>query len=110
MGMHAAKGLEFDHVYVLGLLASRMPGPRRRSLEPIPDQLIKEAVPPDTKAAHVAEQRRLVHVAMTRARKRLVLAFPDITERGARQHASPFAEEARAAVGGSWEHRDEELF
>jgi DNA helicase II / ATP-dependent DNA helicase PcrA len=110
MGMHAAKGLEFDHVYVLGLLAARMPGPRRRSLEPIPDQLIKEAVPPDTKAAHVAEQRRLIHVAMTRARKRLVLAFPEVTERGARQHASPFAEEARGAVGGEWEHRDEELF
>ena len=30
MTMHAAKGLEFDHVYVLGLMAARMPGPRRR--------------------------------------------------------------------------------
>ncbi len=30
MTMHAAKGREFDHVYVLGLMAARMPGPRRR--------------------------------------------------------------------------------
>ncbi len=43
MAMHAAKGLEYDHVYVLGLMAARMPGPRQRALEPIPDALIKEA-------------------------------------------------------------------
>ncbi|HWM09392.1 MAG TPA: ATP-dependent helicase, partial [Solirubrobacteraceae bacterium] len=55
MSMQAAKGREFDHVYVLGLMAARMPGPRRRSLEPIPEALIKEAVPPDTKATHAAE-------------------------------------------------------
>ena len=108
--MHAAKGLEFDHVYVLGLMAARMPGPRRRALEPIPDALIKEALPPDSKAAHVGEMRRLLHVAMTRARRRLVLAYPEVTERGAAQPPSPFAEEARAAVGGEWEAREEELF
>jgi DNA helicase-2/ATP-dependent DNA helicase PcrA len=110
MTMHAAKGLEFDHVYVLGLMAARMPGPRRRALEPIPDALIKEAVPPDSKAVHAAEMRRLLHVAMTRARRRLVLAFPERSERGALQQPSPFAEEARAAVGGEWEERHEELF
>ena len=69
MAMHAAKGLEFDHVYVLGLMGARMPGPRRRTLEPIPDALLKEALPADSKAAHVAEMRRLLHVAMTRARR-----------------------------------------
>jgi DNA helicase-2/ATP-dependent DNA helicase PcrA len=110
MTMHAAKGLEFDHVYVLGLMAARMPGPRRRSLEPIPDALIKEAVPPDSKAVHVGEMRRLLHVAMTRPRKRLVLAFPERSERGALQQPSPFVEEARAAIGGEWEQREEELF
>jgi DNA helicase-2/ATP-dependent DNA helicase PcrA len=110
MTMHAAKGLEFDHVYVLGLMAARMPGPRRRALEPIPDALIKEAVPPDSKAVHTAEMRRLLHVAMTRARRRLVLAFPERSERGALQQPSPFAEEARAAAGGEWEERHEELF
>ncbi len=110
MSMHAAKGLEFDHVYVLGLMAARMPGPRRRALEPIPEALIKEAVPPDTKATHAAEMRRLLHVAMTRARRRLVLAFPERSERGALQQPSPFAEEARAAVRGEWEEKREELF
>ena len=110
IGMQAAKGREFDHVYVLGLFAARLPGPRRRTLEPIPDQLIKEALPADTKAAHVAAQRRLLHVAMTRARTRLVLAYPQTTDRGAAQQPSPFAEEALAATGGAWEDREEELF
>jgi DNA helicase-2/ATP-dependent DNA helicase PcrA len=110
MGMRAAKGVEFDHVYVLGVMAARMPGPRQRTLEPIPDALIKEALPPDSKAAHVAEMRRLLHVAMTRARKLLVIAYPAVTERGSVQPPSPFAEEARAAVDGEWEPREEELF
>jgi DNA helicase II / ATP-dependent DNA helicase PcrA len=110
MTMHAAKGLEFDHVYVLGLMAARMPGPRRRTLEPIPDALIKESVPPDSKAIHLAESRRLLYVAMTRARRRLVLAFPERSGTGALQQPSPFAEEARAAVGGEWERHEEELF
>jgi DNA helicase-2/ATP-dependent DNA helicase PcrA len=111
MTMHAAKGLEFDHVYVLGLMAARMPGPRRRALEPIPDALIKEVVPPDGKALHIAEMRRLLHVAMTRARQRLVLAFPERSgTTAALQQPSPFVEEAREAVGGDWEHHEEELF
>jgi DNA helicase-2/ATP-dependent DNA helicase PcrA len=110
MTMHAAKGREFDHVYVVGLMAARMPGPRRRALEPIPDALVKEVLPRDSKAGHQAEMRRLLHVAMTRARKRLVVAYPERTDRGALQPPSPFAEEARAAVGGEWEAKAEELF
>jgi DNA helicase-2/ATP-dependent DNA helicase PcrA len=110
MAMDAAKGREFEHVYVLGLMGARMPGPRRRTLEPIPSALIKEPVPPDSKAGHVAAQRRLLHVAMTRARQRLVLAYPARTDKGADQQPSPFVEEARAAVGGEWVDRAEELF
>jgi DNA helicase II / ATP-dependent DNA helicase PcrA len=110
MSMHDAKGHEFDHVYVLGVMSARMPGPRRQVLEPIPDALIKETVPPMSRAAHAADMRRLLHVAMTRARKRLVLAYAERTDRGAVQPPSPFAEEARMAVGGEWETREEELF
>ena len=54
--------------------------------------------------------RRLLHVAMTRARRRLVLAFPEQSESGALQQPSPFAEDARAAVGGEWQEKAEELF
>ena len=92
-------------------MAARMPGPRRRTLEPIPDALIKEVLPPDSKAAHVAEMRRLLHVAMTRARRRLVLAYPAGTDR---RHAAAAVARSRRrrapAVGGEWEPREEELF
>ncbi|MBE2317203.1 ATP-dependent helicase [Solirubrobacter sp. CPCC 204708] len=110
MTMHDAKGHEFEHVYVLGLMSARMPGPRRQTLEPIPDALLKEAVPKASREAHAAGMRRLLHVAMTRARTRLVLAYPEKTDRGAAQQPSPYAEEARAAVQGEWEPREEELF
>src|ERR671924_1108371 len=67
MTMHAAKGLEFDRVFVLGLSATRMPGPWRRGSDDIPDELLKESVPERGRALHEAEMRRLLHVAMTRA-------------------------------------------
>jgi DNA helicase-2/ATP-dependent DNA helicase PcrA len=47
---------------------------------------------------------------MTRARERLVLAYASRSSRGALQNPSPFAEEARLALGLEWEEREEELF
>ncbi len=108
--MHAARGLEFDHVYVLGAHAARIPGARGFAVEPIPDAVLREPLPADTREAHVVEMRRLLHLAMTRARERLVLAYPAGSERGDEQPPSPFLEEARAALGAEWEEREEELF
>jgi DNA helicase-2/ATP-dependent DNA helicase PcrA len=110
MAMGASKGVSYEHVYVLGLIAARMPGPRRRTLEPIPDALVKEVLPPDTKGAHADRMRRLLYVAVTRTAKRLVVAYPERTDRGGVQQPSPFAEEMRAAVGAEWTPREEELF
>lgn len=57
--MHGAKGLEFDWVWVAGL--SEGQSPRREALE----------------AGDLEEERRLLYVAMTRARKRLTLSYYD---------------------------------
>jgi DNA helicase-2/ATP-dependent DNA helicase PcrA len=54
--------------------------------------------------------RRLLHVAITRARRGVVLAYAASSAHGAGQSPSPFAEEARAAAGADWEDREEELF
>jgi DNA helicase-2/ATP-dependent DNA helicase PcrA len=110
MTLHAARGREYGHVFVLGLHSSRMPGARRLLVEPIPDAVLHEELPADTRAAHVAEMRRLLHVGMTRAREHLVLAYAARSGSGALQNPSPFAEEARAALGLEWEDRQEELF
>ncbi len=110
MAMHAAQGREFRHVFVLGLQSARMPGARRRLAEPIPDALLHEQLAADTRAEHVADMRRLAHVAMTRAREGLVLGYAERSVSGALQHPSPFLEEARAALDAPWEERAEELF
>jgi ATP-dependent DNA helicase UvrD/PcrA len=111
MTMHAAKGLEFDHVFVLGLSAGAMPGPYRAPNGDVPDELLKEKLDDESpRAQHEAEMRRLLHVAMTRARKGLVLAWAQTGAPGTTPRPSPFYEEARAAVGLEEETLEEELF
>jgi DNA helicase II / ATP-dependent DNA helicase PcrA len=107
MSMRAARPREFAHVFVLGLQASRMPGARSRLVEPLPDAL----APGDgSREAHVADMRALLSMAMTRARDGLVLGYAAHSDVGAAQPPSPFAEEARAALGAEWEDREEDLF
>jgi superfamily I DNA/RNA helicase len=59
---HATKGLEFDHVAVIGLDAGRFPS--ARSLADAPDP-----------ARALEEERRLGYVAWTRARRSLTLVY-----------------------------------
>ena len=97
MTIHQSKGLEFDAVFVLGMVHMNFPG-RDRPRADIPDALLPEALPRG-RDAHVAEQRRLAYVAMTRARRFLYLSTYRAGESGMGQKPSAFAAEARAAVG-----------
>jgi superfamily I DNA/RNA helicase len=71
---HATKGLEFDHVTVLGMDAGRFPSARA----------ITDAAEPERA---LEEERRLAYVAWTRARRSLTLSFDPATP-------SPFLAEA----------------
>src|SRR5215217_239391 len=111
MTMHAARGLEFDHVFVLGLSAARMPGPHRPEADGVPPELLKGRPPArDGRELHDTEMRRLLHLAMTRARKGLVLAWAESAAPGSTPRPSPFYEEAMAATGLEEEVFEEELF
>jgi DNA helicase-2/ATP-dependent DNA helicase PcrA len=111
MTMEAARGLEFDHVFVLGLSAAQIPGPYRPEADGVPRELLKRSDPgADGREAHELAARQLLHLAMTRARKGLVLAWADGGQQGANPRPSPFYEEAMTAVGVEEEVFEEELF
>ena len=63
--MHRVKGLEFDQVFIPGLDDSQMPF--RFELEKKPDETSKDLF--------IQKERSLLHVAATRAKKRVVITY-----------------------------------
>jgi DNA helicase II / ATP-dependent DNA helicase PcrA len=111
MTMSASRGLEFEHAFVLGLSAAQMPGPYRPEVDGVPEELLKRgSLRGGGREAHETEMRKLLHLAMTRARKGLVLAWAEGGHGGTAPRPSPFYEEAMAAVGVEEEVFEEELF
>jgi RecB family exonuclease len=111
MTMAASRGLEFDHVFILGLSAAQMPGPYRTEADAVPQELLKRTQSgAPGREAHEAEMRNLLHLAITRARRGLVLAWAESDQQGANPRPSPFYEEAMAGLGVEEEAFEEELF
>lgn len=114
--LEAAGELELDHVLILGLQASRITSGTavagRRLVDPLPTELLGDDAVAPVGAAEIAvdEARRALHVAMTRARESVVLAFPARATSGAAREPSPLVDDARRAIGAEWEDHDEQLF
>jgi DNA helicase-2/ATP-dependent DNA helicase PcrA len=70
MTVHQAKGLEFGLVVIPHLVEGRFPASRRSEGLTLPDELLKEELP--AAELHLAEERRLAYVALTRAREEIV--------------------------------------
>jgi DNA helicase-2/ATP-dependent DNA helicase PcrA len=103
MPLERTKGLEFSRVYVVGLHAGAIPG-----AEPAGPPVVPTGVGAGG-PSHEDEQRRLLYVAMTRARDELVLSRPAATEAG-NVRPSPLYEDARAVLDASEQEHGEELF
>jgi DNA helicase II / ATP-dependent DNA helicase PcrA len=93
--VHQAKGLEFPVVHVVGLVDGRFPGRGRRGRLPFPAALLRTSPDVPEEDLALAEERRLMYVAMTRARDELVLSFAERSAAGGRRRRpSPFLAEA----------------
>jgi len=75
MTIHSAKGLEFQHVFLISMVQRRFPTPKRKEPIPFPISLMKEDLPKGD--FHRQEERRLCYVAMTRAMDGLYLCGID---------------------------------
>ncbi|HEX8977712.1 MAG TPA: ATP-dependent DNA helicase [Solirubrobacteraceae bacterium] len=104
--LSAAGGLDADHVYAIGLHA-RLSAPRP---EPIPDALLREALPVDDDANHRRALGQALYVGFSRTRLRLVLAYPRAEDRGGALRPSPLLEAVAGELGAVWVEKEEELF
>jgi DNA helicase-2/ATP-dependent DNA helicase PcrA len=107
LALGAAGGLEADHVYVVGLCG----GVRGvAEPEPIADALLHEQLPADDEDGRGRMLRQALYVAVTRARARVVLAYPAASDRGGTLSPLGLVEDVRLALAASWDDREEELF
>ncbi|HVE80815.1 MAG TPA: ATP-dependent DNA helicase [Candidatus Dormibacteraeota bacterium] len=72
--IHQSKGLEFETVVLFDFNQTDFPGSSRTESLKIPDTLLAGEVLPAGNW-HLQEERRLAYVAMTRAKKELVMTF-----------------------------------
>ncbi len=103
------KGLEFEHVYVLGLHRGALPA-RDSAAGWLPRSLIPGAVAAvEGEEATRAARARLAYLSMTRASQALVMSWPERAADG-QVAPSPFYEAARDALEAEEEIHEEELF
>jgi DNA helicase II / ATP-dependent DNA helicase PcrA len=84
MTAHKAKGLEFDYVYILGTTSSQWESRRNRNLF----RFFKKEKDEDS-------ERNLFYVALTRAKKELVISYAKTNADGKEQLASMFVTSIR---------------
>lgn len=71
--IHSAKGLEYRFVFIIGVVHLRFPTRERKEAIEIPSVLIKDVLPEGD--AHLQEERRLMYVALTRAKEKVFITY-----------------------------------
>lgn len=89
---HSSKGLEFDYVYVIGCQKRVWNSNPRNTDYKMPD-----TIAPRKETDETEESRRLFYVALTRAKKQLVVSWAEHNNDGKEQERSPFVAEIEEA-------------
>lgn len=91
--VHGSKGLEFKHVFVGSLVNERFPSRKHSEPLEVPLELTNEILP--EKDFRLEEERRLMYVAITRAKEELYLTYSDKYDGPKNWKPSKFVEEIR---------------
>lgn len=91
MTVHKAKGLEWDTVYIPDCTEMSFPSKNQPRGLQLPDELKAIAASPADE--HYAEERRLMYVAVTRARHNAIISFSDKGKSASARKPSRFIDE-----------------
>lgn len=105
LSVHRAKGLEWDTVYIVDCTEGSFPLQKRGGGLEVPGDLKATKSRADE---HMAEERRLMYVAATRARKELVLTYANRHGNGAPRRPSRFLGELFTKLPGEVEAENDQ--
>ncbi len=105
--VHASKGLEFKHVFIVSMVDQRFPTRPRGESIPLPDGLVNERLPEGD--AHLEEERRLFYVAVTRAKDSVTLTGAEDYGGTRKKKPSVFISEAGFRVSSEEARASSEL-
>ncbi len=90
LSVHRAKGLEWQTIYIVDCTEGSFPLSAFGGGLKLPDELRTN---PNEADEHMAEERRLMYVAVTRAKKEAILSYSDRHDSGAPRKPSRFLNE-----------------
>jgi len=94
MTAHRAKGLEFDYVYIINVYNGHWGNKRSKgNLFQLPWEFLSIVYDSHIKEEENEDERRLFYVALTRARKEVLMSYSDFSLEGKEQTVSQFITE-----------------
>jgi DNA helicase-2/ATP-dependent DNA helicase PcrA len=98
MTVHKAKGLEFEHVFLVKVVSGKWDSSSSRNLIKLPLGIVKTDITQVTGDQDLEEDRRLFYVALTRAKKQIYISLSRRTETGREQLPSVFVSEINPSL------------